>query len=48
MCGELGKPCGVFYNVLYDLAILCRLGRARDSQAEIPDKAGAPCQIELL
>ena len=27
--------------------ILCHLGRARDSQAEIPDKAGAPCQIEL-
>ena len=27
--------------------ILCRLGRARDPQAEMPDKAGAPCQIEL-
>ena len=27
--------------------ILCCLGRAWDSQAEIPDKAGAPCQIEL-
>ena len=26
---------------------LCRLGRARDSQVEIPDKAAAPCQIEL-
>ena len=25
--------------------ILCHLGRAGDSQAEIPDKAGAPCQI---
>ena len=27
--------------------ILCHLGTARDSQAEIPDKAGAPCQIKL-
>ena len=33
--------CSQFVHILF------HLGRARDWQAEIPDKAGAPCQIEL-